>query len=272
MIIKILASGSKGNSSYYESAQTKMLIDLGISYKRVKDVLNKERFDVENVNAVFITHEHSDHVNGVYTFLKRSSAKIYMTIGTLEALCKKTRGSEILEAYKTGQIIAFRKDSNTDRYPAIVINDLNIQPEESFHDAAEPCNYIIKDSDKKICLITDTGYIHRKQLSEFTGADCYIIETNHDPDILMSSDRPYPLKQRILGTNGHLSNSDSMFLLSKLITDNTKLVYYAHISDECNLFEIVEETRKEVFTSLGINTDNIKFVFTSQVSCEAIKL
>lgn len=269
MIVKILASGSKGNSSYYENANTKILIDLGISYKRVSNALANENFDVSEVNAVFITHEHGDHVSGIYTFLKRSTAKIYMTKGTYNALCDKRRGDEIFEAKKRDQIRIIKMDYTTNKYDKVSLENLVVSPMQSFHDASEPCNYILNSDEKKVCLITDTGYIHRKQIDDFMGADCYILESNHDPNILMNSDRPYPLKQRILSTTGHLSNEDSMYILTKLVRDNTKTVYYAHISDDCNLFEVVEETRKNVFKELNISTEGIEFIFTGQFICEA---
>ena len=272
MKMKILASGSKGNSSYYETNKIRFLIDIGISYKRVKNILEKDGFDISKIDALFITHEHSDHVSGIYTFLKRTVATIYMTKGTFDSLSSKKRGLEIKDAYNNGRIYILNKDVEKDIYKSVNLYDVQIKPQQSFHDAAEPCNYVMINNDIKICLITDTGYIHRKQLDDFKGANCYVLETNHDPEILMSSDRPYPLKQRILSTTGHLSNEDSMYLLTKLITEKTSLVYYAHISDECNLFELVDETRKQVFSNLNVSSEKIKFVFTGQFSCEVVTL
>ena len=131
------------------------------------------------------------------------------------------------------------------QYPDISLDLTDIVVLPTFHDAVESVGYKIISADQSIVYITDTGYVHQALYPFISNADCYVLECNHDPNILMCSDRPYSLKMRVLSDHGHLSNEDAMVTLAHVLGINTKLVFYAHISQECNLTEIVELTRKK---------------------------
>lgn len=130
-------------------------------------------------------------------------------------------------------------------YPDISLDSTDIQVLPTFHDAQESVGYKIRSQGRDLVYLTDTGYIHHALYPMIANADCYVIECNHDPNILMCSSRPYALKMRILSDHGHLSNEDAMVTLAHIMGIHTKLIFYAHISQECNLVEIIEMTRKK---------------------------
>ena len=187
-----------------------------------------------------------------------------MSRGTYYALLKENENKQasfnlLKNRFDDGMIVLLNRLDNFD-YEEINYLDLKIKPIAAFHDAAECVGYVLEADEKRLGLLTDTGYVHQKVIPYLLNLDCYILESNHDPEMLMSSSRPYYLKQRILSDHGHLSNQDSMATLVKIMGDKTKLVMHAHISNECNLSEIVELTRKTVFNEYGISTEGIKFV------------
>lgn len=273
MKMKIIASGSKGNSSLFFTKKTSFLIDLGISYKRINEALKKENFLIESLDFVLITHEHIDHVGGIYTFIKKTKCKIYMSAGTFKGLLSKSGSKELLisSAYDEGRIVLLEHDVDYN-YNALEIDDFTIKPIASSHDAYEPINYIIYNEDKKISFLTDTGYVNNKYVRYLENSNAYVLECNHDPEILLNSTRPFMLKQRILSDKGHLSNDDALYILTKLVGNKTKHVFYAHISEECNLREIIDQTRKNIFKSCGVSSDDIEFHFTGQVPLEVIEI
>ena len=128
-----------------------------------------------------------------------------------------------------------------------------------FHDAYETIGFVFTAELKRFVYITDTGYVHNNLYNVISNADAYLLEANHDPEILLASDRPYNLKMRILSDYGHMSNLDSMLTLVNVMGSNTKLVLHAHVSQECNLSQIIELERQKVFKEYDINTDNIEF-------------
>ncbi|MDE7105832.1 MAG: hypothetical protein K2O22_01545 [Anaeroplasmataceae bacterium] len=162
--------------------------------------------------------------------------------------------------------------ANSIQYESILLGETLIEVLPTFHDAAESVGYKIKSSDQTLVYITDTGYVHHSLFETISNADCYVLEFNHDPYILMSSDRTYALKQRILSDHGHLSNEDAAVTLAKILGERTRLVFYAHISQECNLTEIIELTRKKVMEDLGMDTSRIEFVVTSPLPTKVYSL
>ena len=145
-------------------------------------------------------------------------------------------------------------------YPTIDFNSLKVTILPLFHDAAEPIGFLFEEDNKKLCYITDTGYVHSDLMPLINNCEAYVLESNHDPELLMASDRPYYTKLRIIGDHGHISNEDSMYLLSRSIGDKTNLVMHAHVSQECNLSFLIENKRKEVFKQYNVKDENIDFV------------
>ena len=147
-----------------------------------------------------------------------------------------------------------------------------IQSVELSHDALDPIGFVFSNGSSRLVYVTDTGYVKQSLYETLRNANMYIWESNHDPEILMQSDRPYETKKRILSDDGHLSNQDSAYILANLIGPNTKTIVYAHISEECNLNQIIKLTSSRVFNDLGIDTSDIEFYYASQISLKEIEI
>ena len=276
MKINVFSSGSSGNCELIRTNNLNILIDAGITKKQIDDNLLEYDLTLNDIDVLLITHEHSDHVKSLVSLLKYANIKTFMSRGTYFELLKinenKASAYNLLKTrYDEKKIILLNRLDNFD-YEEINYLNLKIKPIAAFHDAAECVGYVIKDEEKSLCLLTDTGYIHKMVVPYLMNLDCYILESNHDPEMLMASNRPYYLKQRILSDHGHLSNQDSMMALVKLMGDKTKLVMHAHVSNECNLTEIIELTRKAVFDDYGISTEGIKFVVLHDYKSEDFEI
>ena len=273
MEICVFSSGSCGNCTLVQTKNLNILIDAGITKKAIDENLINHNLTLNDINYVLITHEHADHVRAFLSLLKYDNIKILMSIGTYNELLKANKSKEkfydLIRCKKdNGDIILLAREQDHIHYVPIKVLDLTITPIPAYHDAAECVGYVIEDSQNKLVNLTDTGYVHNKIFDLIADATCYILESNHDPQILMNSERPYYLKQRILSDHGHLSNQDSMIVLAKIMGPNTKLVMHAHVSQECNLTKIIELTRKNIFNEYGIITDGIKFVVLGETPSE----
>lgn len=206
----ILASGSKGNSTLVISENNDLLlIDAGISFKEIKEKINRYGYDVNNIKDIIITHTHEDHIKSINSF---SNAKIY-----------SLKDIEVANCY-------------LEKYVEKNINGLSVIALPLSHDV-KCCGYVIKENNETLVYITDTGYINYKNIKYITNADYYIFESNHNVTMLMESKRPFFIKSRILGDEGHLSNEVASDTLCDIIGDNTKQIYLAHISQEANTKE-----------------------------------
>lgn len=223
----ILASGSKGNCTVISDGYTTIAIDAGSTDKYLRASFDKINIDHKNLDGVLITHTHGDHV-GRINFFKQS--KIY----TPEFL---GIGFE--------QIKLFGEDK-------FEINTLSITTIPLSHDKGLTLGYIIENATSKLVYVTDTGYFKDSHLQQIHGADFYIFESNHDPEMLMNTRRPFFLKQRIMAMDGHLCNIDAAEVLYKSVSDNTKEVVLAHISEEANNPSIAIQV-----TSDKLENDNI---------------
>ncbi len=276
MKISVFSSGSSGNCEFIRTNNLNILIDAGITKKQIDENLLEYDLTLNDIDVLLITHEHSDHVKSLISLLKYDNIKTYMSRGTYFALLKeynnKPNSINLLKnRFNNGLIILLNRTNDLD-YEEINYLGLNIKPIAAFHDSQECVGYVLFDGEKSLGLLTDTGFVHKKVMPYLINLDCYILESNHDPEMLMASSRPYYLKQRILSDYGHLSNQDSMAALVKLIGDKTKIVMHAHISKECNLAEIVELTRKAVFKEYGLATLDIKFVILHDYKSEDFEI
>ena len=252
MKITILASGSKGNCTLVETNNSKFLIDIGISYKMLKYRLERCKLKTSEIDAIFITHEHIDHIKGLEVFIKKHDMDVVLSAGTYEGI---VRERQIGTFFKRFNIV-----KNGDE---IYLNETLIKPFLVSHDANEPFGYIIEHNEKKIVYITDTGYISMENERLISDADVYIIETNHNVEMLMCTNRTWSLKQRILGDRGHLCNEDALNTLLRVINKKTKVVYLVHVSEEANNEELLLLTVKEMFADC-IYRKNIKFIIAKQ--------
>lgn len=253
MKICILASGSKGNCVYVEDDNYKILIDIGISFKQLRIRLNKINVDVQEINAVFITHEHTDHVMGLKTFSNNMECDFYLTNGTFSNL-----KSNIHETISKKQFKIIKE------FDEIKLNNMNIIVIPTHHDAKEPVGFRINCFDKSLIYITDTGYYDITRYDLIKNATMYIFESNYDPTILYESNRLLKLKKRVAGDLGHMSNEDSAVNLACVMGESTRLVVHAHISLECNTEEAIVETFRRILFERNVDVSNIRFTCASQ--------
>jgi phosphoribosyl 1,2-cyclic phosphodiesterase len=249
----ILASGSQANATYLEIGSSKILIDCGLSYRQIVYRLKENNRTLEDLTAVFITHEHADHVAGLRVLAKNHKMKIILSQGTYMNLNKRFLGEideELFLVVKSLETLNF--------------SDFQVLPFTTYHDAAEPFGYRFTEGIKSLVYMTDTGYFPIKYYEHLKDADCYIVESNHEVEMLLESARPWLLKRRILDDQGHLSNEDSANLILNLVGEKTKQIVLAHLSQECNLESIALETYEKVFLEQGIDIKNYRICAAKQ--------
>ena len=246
MKFNIIASGSKGNSSLYISNKTKILIDFGISKKRVEQGLSSFNLTLDDIDAFIFTHDHSDHISQANNIPNKE--KIYAPIEVFNKLRIKPSIDRIIKPYKE-----------------IILNSLTILPLPLSHDANETYGFLIKDKKESLVLITDTGLVTEKNLEYIKNLDYVILESNYDEEMLFNSGRPNYLIKRIISDKGHLSNRECGYYLSQIIGPNTKEVVLGHISQDCNKEEIaLEEVKKVILDVNGFVPEKIVFSVAGQ--------
>lgn len=229
-LVKVLSSGSKGNSTVIKYNGYNYVIDIGVSYKKFCD-LSDDIVDFDNT-SLFISHTHSDHVKGLKQFQKRNDCVVYgssVLLGdydNVEVLTKKTK-----------------------------VNDIYVEPLFLSHDCAETLGYIFYLDDYKVVIVSDTGYLSDSNLDLMSNPDVLLLESNHDVDMLMSGSYSWPLKNRVIGDRGHLSNLQFMSYVNSIKGENTKHVVALHLSEENNDAAIVNNILK----SLNINNYHIAY-------------
>lgn len=242
MKVKVLASGSKGNVSLIICGETKILIDIGLSCLKVQRHLEKNHLTLNDIDALFISHSHSDHIKGLETFIKKTEIKVYIPKKMYHEL------SHIVPIERC----VFIEDQ-------FKIGEIEIELIHTSHDTDFSVGYIMQYHAKSLVHVTDTGYINRKYLKKMIDKNIYIIESNHDEVMLM--DGPYPrfLKERVISDRGHLSNKTTASYLKKLTTENTKYVVLAHLSEKNNTHDLAYQESYQV-----VKNKNIKLYIAKQ--------
>lgn len=213
------ASGSKGNCTYLETENTKILLDLGVNLKYVLFCLEKFKVEPTEIDAIIITHEHSDHIKGVEMFAKKFNTKIYCPLPLYNLICSQMPNL-------INQIITIKSSFN--------IGDFTIYPFELSHDSFACFGYRIADDTGSASFITDTGILPDRAFEMAKGSSLIFLESNYDPDMLMACTYPFFLKKRIMGQQGHLSNLDSAKLMLKFQKTGTRVIALSHISENSN--------------------------------------
>lgn len=228
MKVCVLSSGSGGNCTYIESCQSKILIDLGTSSLYVEKKLQELNVNPSEIDGLFITHTHIDHIKGIKVFLKKYNTKLYLSEIILKEIYNdiKPQNYEII-------------DKN------IVLKDFNVTMFKISHDTPDANGFIFENDSKSVVYVTDTGYINVRNHKLLSNRNLYVFESNHDVEMLMNGAYPYHLKQRILGDKGHLSNKDSAYYLSKFIGNKTNCIILAHLSKDNNTKELALSTLKQ---------------------------
>lgn len=245
----VLGSGSKGNSTYVESNGVRLLIDAGLSAKCIEERLEQIGIPPSTIDAMIITHEHSDHINGVRVFQKRYGCPIYMTDATFKKCPPQTRAEVKACFYKVEKAIKF--------------DGVEIQPFAVSHDAVEPVALVIEARGKRLGIATDLGYPTQLVRHKLKGMDALVIESNHDVRMLMAGPYPWEVKERIKSREGHLSNSQTAELLAEIVHSNLKTVVLAHLSETNNTPETALESAMSAIKSY----DKIKLVVSAQHRC-----
>lgn len=232
MRMMTIASGSSGNCIYIGSDNTHILIDAGVSRKKIVEGLKAADLSLNDISAIFVTHEHSDHTKGLGVLSRKEHIPIYCTEGTLRGINESSSLGEISsDIFHTVSV-----DND------ISINNLNIHTFRTSHDAYEPSAYTINCGGKKMSVITDLGKYDDYIIENLKGTNSIVIEANHDIKMLQVGSYPYYLKQRILGDKGHLSNESSGRLLCELLKDDLHSIMLGHLSLENNYEQLAYET------------------------------
>ena len=251
MEICSLASGSSGNCSYVGNNDTKLLVDAGISCKRIESGLKSIDIDPSKVHGILITHEHTDHINALGTMVKRYNIPIYGTKETLQAIIAKKKYNHLSDS----QLCCVEPDKT------FQINDITIEPFSISHDAANPVCYTFKSNGNKIGMVTDLGEFDDYTVSKLESSDILFLEANHDENMLMVGRYPYFLKQRISGSKGHLSNNGTANLISRLFHDKLKHISLVHLSKDNNFEDLAYETVKLELCNYT-NNKNIEYMLS----------
>ena len=232
-----IASGSSGNCICVGSDNHHVLIDAGISGKRIENGLNEVDLKSQDMDGILVTHEHLDHIAGLGVMARRYGLPMYATAGTIEAI-KNTPSVGKIDPELFHEIVP-QED--------FVIGDLTITPIHISHDAADPVAYRIKKENRTFAVVTDLGNYDDEIVQQLQGLDTLLLEANHDIHMLETGVYPYPLKRRIMGNRGHLSNERSGQLLCELLHDKFGTVVLGHLSKENNYEELAyEAVRLEV--------------------------
>ncbi|MBR5509604.1 MAG: MBL fold metallo-hydrolase [Lachnospiraceae bacterium] len=227
-----IASGSSGNCIYTGSEQTHLLVDAGISAKKIEAGLKELELEGKDIQGLLITHEHFDHIKGVGVLARRYGIPIYATEGTI---------AQMKEASSLGKVDeSLYHTIHADEH--FQIGDMDIEPFRISHDAAEPVAYRFQCGEKCAAIATDMGIYNDYIVDHLKGLDALLLEANHDIQMLQVGPYPYILKQRILGNRGHLSNESAGQLLCKVLHDDMKKIYLGHLSKENNYAELAYET------------------------------
>ena len=236
-----LASGSKGNAIYFGSSQTKILIDAGLSAKSLQKKLQEIHVSLTDIDAILITHEHTDHIAGLNTLALRYQIPIFANHETAKGIVEYLGDCPKFKIFSTGETFEFM--------------DLEIHPFSIPHDTLDPVAFTISTHDLKFGFCTDLGFATTLVKTSLKHADYLYLEANHEPALVHASSRPFIYKQRVLSRSGHLSNESAAEILTHIAHDGLKHVHLAHLSSECNTPEKALSVIHEILGRHGIHLE-----------------
>lgn len=227
MRLQVIGSGSAGNSLVVSSGDTSLVVDMGLSCKKVKTALSAFGLDPASLSGVLLTHDHSDHYKGLEVFHRNyPDVPLFANGNTADAVSLLSKVDD-WTVFETGE--------------EFEVGNFSVVSFSVSHDAAEPVGYLLDDGASKLFIATDLGIVTPSVKKAFVRADCAVLESNHDLELLMQSDRAHSLKQRIAGRSGHLSNRDAANLFRETNPARLKTLLLAHISEECNKHHLALE-------------------------------
>ncbi|MEJ6399946.1 MBL fold metallo-hydrolase [Nicoliella lavandulae] len=260
MQVSILSSGSSGNVTYLQTDQHQILLDAGLSGIKIRRLLKQIGRTIEDIDMIFVSHEHSDHAKGVGILARRCpNIQVYANQETWDAmpasLGKIPRSQR--NVFPIGSIETF--------------GDLTVESMGVSHDAAGEQCYLFRQADKQFVMITDTGYISESIQHHIKNATALALECNYDVEMLMNGPYSWPLKQRILCDTGHMSNEDEAAVLANVIGDDTEAVFIVHRSHHNNTRAVAHQTIDDELTNRGLNVDKDFMLYDTDI-CDPTKL
>lgn len=247
-----LYSGSTGNSLLVQSNETNILFDAGVSAKKITEALTSVNVDPSNIDAIVVSHEHTDHVQGLGTFSKKFDIPVFANEKTWNAM--KTQKDKISD---------YNINTFTN-YKDFKVKNLNIFPFSTPHDAADPCGFNIYSQDKKLSIATDLGHITEEIMDHLKNSSFLMLESNYEPEVLKCCSYPFPLKSRIAGPNGHLSNNIAGKTIAHLMDSGLKSVVLGHLSKESNFPELAYNTVLEELSKYDYDKNSIQLNVASR--------
>jgi phosphoribosyl 1,2-cyclic phosphodiesterase len=251
----VLASGSTGNSIYIENDEHAFLVDAGLSAKKLEGLLGGIGRSMKQVDGIFVTHEHSDHIRGLGVAARKYGMPIYANDKTWKAM------DGLVGEIPVGQRFTF------DMETVKSFGSLDIQSFAVSHDAADPMFYVFHDSGRKLALITDTGYVSDRMKGWISGADAFVFESNHDVGMLQMGRYPWNVKRRILSDVGHVSNEDAAVAMSEVVDQKETRIYLSHLSKDNNMKDLARLSVSQTLETCGIRPG--EFVHLYDTDAEA---
>ncbi|MBC1500912.1 MBL fold metallo-hydrolase [Listeria weihenstephanensis] len=236
----ILASGSSGNATLIETADQTILVDCGLSGKKIENLFSEVGRSMTDVDAILVTHEHVDHIKGLGVLARRYEVPIYANAKTWMAM------EPLIGEVNSDQKFQFDMET-VKSFGSLQVESFGVS-----HDAAEPMFYIFHSGKKKFVMITDTGYVSDRMKGHIANADAYLFESNHDVEMLRMGRYPWNVKRRILGDEGHVSNEDAGIAMSEVIGDATKRIYLGHLSKDNNMKDLARIAVSQTLAGEGI--------------------
>ncbi|WP_313805178.1 MBL fold metallo-hydrolase [Cytobacillus sp.] len=236
----VLASGSTGNAIYVETEDHSFLVDAGLSGKQMEALFQKIDRDMGRLSGILVTHEHSDHIKGVGVVARKYKLPVYANEKTWQAM------DGLIGQVPVEQKFVFNMET-VKTFGALDIESFGVS-----HDAADPMFYVFHHGEKKVVIITDTGYVSDRMKGLISNADAYVFESNHDVQMLRMGRYPWSIKRRILSDVGHVSNEDAAIAMSEVAGDRTKRIYLAHLSQDNNMKDLARMAVAQTLESRGI--------------------
>ena len=241
-----------GNCLYVESENTKLLIDAGVSLKKIENGLETLNINPSSLDGILVTHEHSDHIQSLGNLSKKYNLPVYANSETLDSMPKQTDkiSAENIKKFKVAE--------------KFEIKDLEINPFSIPHDAANPCGFNISNNSDKISIATDIGHMTNEILKQLENSKFILLESNYDTEVLKCSKYPYMLKQRIAGPNGHLSNEVASKVINYLLQGNLKTAMLGHLSKESSFPELAYQTVVDELIHSGTDVSKLNLSIASR--------
>lgn len=242
MRFSVLASGSSGNAIYIENDEHSFLVDAGFSAKKMESLMAGIDRSMKQVDGIFVTHEHSDHIKGIGVVARKYGLPIYANEKTWQAMDGLVGNIPLDQR--------FQFDMETVKS----FGSLDVQSFAVSHDAVDPMFYIFHENDRKLVVITDTGYVSDRMKGHIRGADSFVFESNHDVSMLQMGRYPWSVKRRILSDVGHVSNEDAAVAMSEVVEQKETHIYLSHLSKDNNMKDLARMSVTQTLQTCGIMT------------------